>query len=70
MTQTRQVHQVKFTQAELVVMFREKALTALASGDGTTSAGDLQNLANTNVNWRGTIDGGIAVLLDPVWPEA
>lgn len=68
MTQTRQVHQVKITQAELVVMFRKAALDALST-EGPTQP-DLTGLANTNVNWRGTIDGGIAVLLDPVWPEA
>lgn len=68
MTQTRQVHQVKITQAELVVMFREKAIAAL---EGTSvSQEELSALANTNVNWRGTIDGGIAVLLDPAWPSA
>lgn len=69
MTQTRQVHQVKYSRAELVIMFRDMAIKALVDNQ-TIDQEQAAALVNAPTNWRGTIDGGIAVLLDPVWPEA
>ncbi len=66
MTQIRTVNQVKLTQEELVKFFRTKAVEALVDA-GIVTQEEATDLANVNVNWRGTFDGGIAVMLDPVW---
>lgn len=67
MTQTRTVHQAKIAGPELRTLFRTKAIEALVA-DQVITQEEAAALADTNLNWRGTLDGGIAITLDPVWP--
>ncbi len=66
MVESRQVWQGKFTAVEIAELLKELHIASMLQ-EGLISEAESIALAEANARYTGTVDGGIKLILDPVW---